>query len=255
MRDIKFSDPQIIVYQMGKVASRAIVDTLESQTEYKNIIHIHHMSYAELDRIERWYNYELGQNTPDYIDWSRAVRRRVEEFKGTGKLKIITLFRDPVEVEISAMFQNIDVSHRECLNNDDTLSENKILNKINKVYSEYNVRDSYYLNWFERELNDVFDFDIYSYDSKVLHQQGYNIINLTCADILVINYHSLRNVFNVAIEKFLGVKNITLIHSNVSSEKKYAKEYRQVKDMFNLPIESREKIYSSKYAKYFFPTG
>lgn len=252
MGKISLVNPQVLIYQMGKVASKSIEESLKKYTSFENIIHVHHLSYNELDRIEKWYNEELNVSTPDYIKWSRKLRDTIEEYKNKVHFKIITLYRDPIDVEISAIFQNLEVGHRDCLNTDGQINLKKLLNKVENIFNNYNINKNYYINWYDNELKDVFDFDIYNIDKKILSKNGYYIHINRNIEILVMNFHRLQEIFQDAMHEFLKIDNIELYQSNISSDKNYSKEYEEFKSLMHITEESRKKIYSTKYAKLFF---
>jgi hypothetical protein len=55
-----------------------------------------------------------------------------------------------------------------------------------------------------------------------------------------------------AMDRFLGIKDFTLINENISSKKGYAGQYSKMKERIKLPRGYIDKMYSSKMAKHFY---
>jgi hypothetical protein len=100
----------IIVYQMGKVGSSAILKSLQSLNLSKPIFHVHYLTHDAIDGIERKYA-NLSKPIPKHICTSRILLNDIKKSVDgiNKKLKIVTLVREPVARNISAFFQNIDL--------------------------------------------------------------------------------------------------------------------------------------------------
>ena len=98
----------IIVYQMGKVASTTVCETLKNHG-FKNILHAHSINPALISKkkhkeMKRGVNrFFLHETAGMYIAATGLVH----------KSKVISLVRDPVARNISAFFQNYQFKHED----------------------------------------------------------------------------------------------------------------------------------------------
>lgn len=94
----------ILVFQMGKVGSSSVFESLKYLGLKNPIFHIHYLSPSGIEHVERSNS---GQ-TPRHILESRYLRNVLEKGHPGQKWKIVSLVREPITRNISAFFQNID---------------------------------------------------------------------------------------------------------------------------------------------------
>ena len=203
-----------------------------------------------------------------------------------SKIKIISITREPISYLISAFFQNYptfysnyyDKSSLNDIYNVKNLKslENYFLNYINKYieiyYGNNSINDNNYdklwkniknpdlrhffllcrwpIIWFNREMENIFNFDIFSFgfDKKL----GYKTYNINGISILVIKLERFKDISKRQIAKFINDENFEIINDNLGIEKKYKDLYNEFLSSIVLPKEFIELQYSSKYAKYFY---
>lgn len=99
----RFLDPNfVLVYQMGKVGSSAITESLRSIGV--DAFHCHSMSRILVDRFISHYR-DVGEveKIPEHERWHMA-RYAIEIFKLAGQIKVIGGYREPISQLISTYF-------------------------------------------------------------------------------------------------------------------------------------------------------
>jgi hypothetical protein len=215
---------EILIYQMGKVASSTINKTLK-----KYGLKTKHFHYFEGD-----FNSS---------DTSARETFGVDRIEG-HKIRIITLTRDPVARNISAFFQNIDKFIDRKLNN------TNIVELIEVFFNKYN--QGIPLKWFDDEFMINTGIDIYSY--KFDKKNGYTIIEKNNVKTLIMKSEISDDEKLFAIRTFLGssVRIEKLHRSNVASEKVYGNIYNDFMKSIVFSELYLDKMYNSKYTTHFY---
>jgi hypothetical protein len=212
----------VYVYSMGKVGSMSIYSTLLSN----NIKSLH-------------FHYLNGDFNTNGI----SIGERIGLKKLNGKIKIISLVRDPVARNISAYFQNLKIY----LGKEKNFQTTKFLERI--FFSKYPHLVP--ITWFDNEFKKSTGIDIYNYEfDKIL---GFNIIEINEAMILILKTETDDVVKKHAIELFLGMNLKSEIgNENESNNKEYSEIYNDFKSSIDIPIDYINKLYDSKYMKHFY---
>ncbi|MEQ9823985.1 MAG: putative capsular polysaccharide synthesis family protein [Puniceicoccaceae bacterium] len=98
-------DSPVVVYQMGKVGSSSIYESLRRLYNNKNVYHVHYLNPKYISRIVEKRT-RLGLSIPGHIQTSQLVRELIRS--ESENLKFISLVRDPFSRNLSAFFENID---------------------------------------------------------------------------------------------------------------------------------------------------
>jgi hypothetical protein len=221
------SEP-IFVYQMGKVASLSIYNSLKDHG-----FEVHHA---------HGLNFPTDKKIPDgfeqAISYGKALRKKL--FDSKIPLKIITITRDPVARNISAYFQNLVYFHK----NINSRDENELPVLISTFIEKY--EHDIPLTWFDREFGEVTGINIYDYEFP--KEKGYLVINRGNIQVLIMNSELDDETKNSIIGEFVGFPDFKLERHNVTSTKEYAEFLRQIK----LPNSYVENLLNSKYSKHFY---
>lgn len=243
----------VLVYQMGKVGSSGIYNSL--QTAHVESIHIHY--FLPWNNVIPEYEYE------SYLENMQQIIQQKE------KIKIITLLRDPAARDISAVFQSLSNPSVGMYN---LLSEKLIDSIIEIMDKEYNHMDSdmkisglnnVFLKrdcsdkkekasvyaWFDMELKEVFGIDVYAYPFD--KEKGYSIIKQDNIECLVIKLEKLNACYDI-IGEFVGKKGIMLQGDNVGENKPYGYLYKEVKKKISIPEDILDYYYGGKEIRHFY---
>ena len=238
----------VAIYQMGKVASTSIT----------NSIYSHYNGYALSDHglVIRCYSClrELTSFKKNLIYGfmnsftSPSINpRRVDSIalyllsKRKSKIKIISLFREPIERALSKLFQ---LHH-----------EKFITLPFNQQKEEFLSKSHLHLVgptiWFDKEIKQYFNIDVYT--RPFPKEQGYDFYkNEWGAELLLMRYNLNDRTKEKLIEEFIGIKDFKLINKNISANKPYANAYEAFKRELKLPLWYIDKVKNSKYFNHFY---
>ncbi|MCP4525595.1 MAG: hypothetical protein GY833_06775 [Aestuariibacter sp.] len=209
---LKWRTP-ILVYQMGKVGSLSVYESLLA-CDVK-ALHLHEME----------------------APYMREIARK-------DQVRIISLVREPIGRHISDFFQNFElhtgVAHDQAAFDPATLS--KIFLDKKKFW-----RPS---SWFDREMKTQLGIDVYDYPFP--QEKGYLLIKQGKYEILILKLELDDTIKEKVISEFLGLDNFELIRKNVAQDKTYAKTYREFKNALRLPEQLIEAMCNARYTRHFY---
>ena len=233
---------------MGKVGSRSVVSTLNSNGDY-HLIHIHALSDSILEGGEVAKRSRLWGR--DLVSRSIGLRNYIKLSSKFRRHKIISLVREPISRNISSFFQNLNLffSTEEL----DLINANSMpFSKISSVFdNRFDFERPFY--WFDEEFKGVLDFDIYSreFDKDL----GYSIYSQGNFDFLVIKLEMLDSCMQEALSRFLNINDVKLKHDNIGGDKAYSECYKVFKDKYRLSSDSLDMIFKKKYCMHFYTSS
>ena len=211
----------VFVYQMGKVASTSVFESLKRQ--YPGcVFHGHYFSANHSDlEIRSLFKYAAQSHY---------------------KLKIISLVRDPVSRNISAFFQNFKR---------DTGTDVKQCNK-----SMLQLRDMFLKNypheipwvWFDNNIKKHFGIDVYEYPFP---KSGHITIQEGPVELLLMKHDLDDSLKQELVGAFVGNSKFEINRSNVSAEKDYC-EYLDAFKKLKMPLWYLHRVCSSRYTQHFY---
>ena len=234
----------VVVYQNGKVGSNTILRSLKNA--HVNSAHLHRIRFEE-DIVryilcdEKRYP-ELVKNI-SFSNDDVFLNGYIEALKKRENLKIISLVREPIGVDISTVFQWFDT---------DML--NQYIIRQSKSFSDvmheliYKVKNRMF-QWFDLEFQKVLGINIY--DHPFDQKKGYINIRKDNMDILILQAERINELENV-IGEFAGIKNFHVQSYNVASKKEYRQLYKDFIDNIRLPIEYVDFYYKGNQCMDFF---
>jgi hypothetical protein len=252
------SQDKIVIYQMSKVGSTTIWKSLEALNLDIPIYHVHTLRHEQISRaIERdKTNFpKLRFMYPETIH-SEYLRSQLDQKNIINPWSVITLVRDPVAKILSSFFQNLErelllgLDYRKRINAE---GETKVLQEvIERFYQEQvgNSRRKHPFEWFNFELKESLNFDIFAAPS--LSKRNYYVYNSRLARILVLKLESLNDSYQSAFQEFLGLQNFNLVQANVGLQKRYKSLYKSFLRHVNLPVDYLDKIYQTELVRHFY---
>lgn len=228
-KEISIEDDPILIYQMAKVGSRSIVDSLVS--EDISCLHVHYFQGID-DYLNKLI--DIKEPIPEHFWVSLALLPYIHN----KKWRIITMVRDPIGHELSSCFHshkllNVDIASYESAV--ETIIEDKLY-RTNFAYPEY---------WFDREMEATFGVNVFNhpFDKK----GGFQIIETERCRVFVCQMERLDDLMSGAISDFVGC-DITPARSGVRKDD----IYERVKTSTSLPPNVLDRAYSSKYVNHFY---
>jgi Putative capsular polysaccharide synthesis protein len=246
----------VLVYQMGKVGSSTVVQTLETAQLSSPIYHMHTLTTRGIHETEEhYYGDRLRSTSPS--QWPNTKHLFVSHYlfkqlqqRGSNKKhwKIISLVRDPIARNISDFFENIEIfipdyyARRRC----NEITANVLSKYFLTQYPDHNVP----LTWLDVELHSVFGVDVYATDFP--KPCGYQIYAAKNADVLILRLESLATCLAPALKEFLGLPHGEPVNANQAANKEYYTAYREFRSQTTIPAAYLDRMYTSRYAQHFY---
>lgn len=243
-----FSNPEcppVLIYQMGKVGSSTIYNSLKNANIRNAVLHLHRLS--DLNRRKKIFR-KLGVS-PLIFYSGEFVMKAMHRYPQVP-IKIITAVRDPVAVVISGIFQNPYFHDDSIKAADGGLDPQKVVE-----YLESELRKPsafrYVYEWFDEELKAVFGIDVFA--SPFPQEIGYQVYSTDMTDVLLIRAEDLSEKGSEAISSFLNLPDyITILNSNVRSDSGDKDKYQEVMKRIHLSRDLCNEIYSSSFVRHFY---
>ncbi|TMP45695.1 hypothetical protein CWB96_10955 [Pseudoalteromonas citrea] len=246
----KYHDPKsIFVYQMGKVGSTALEQSIDNAIHIHNFYSKSHPCSLRLKGLAgfgwRYYLKRLEQEFELFIK-RLAFRRRAHT-------KIVTLVRPALERNISMFFHDLDCYLYALYSNCDRTKFSPMATRTQDPQAlikafEMHYQQSYPLTWFDDELKKMTGLDIYAepFDmAKGLVIVRNNNFEVMCLDIKVLPKSTEQ------LSDFLG-QSVVLKRANQAQSKWYAALYGQFKCNYTPSPELTQLLKNSKYSTHFF---
>jgi hypothetical protein len=243
--NIRRKDP-LIVYQMGKVGSSTIKESLRKLNLSMQIYHVHYLTKENIDNILKYF-IEAKRVPTSQIWEGQYLRSKINRDLNGKKWKIVTLVREPIARNISAFFQNI---HRWFPDFDSQckMQSLNVEDLIDCFLKDFSHEEP--LVWFDSEMKKVFNVDVFANDFP--KSKGYQIYHGKNSDILLLKMENLNKCSQEAFQNFLNVENFRIINANVSDEKEYFLIYKKFINSIILPNSYINRMYASKLMRHFY---
>jgi len=243
--------PPILIHQMGKVGSTTVYNSLLKLGLPNPIFHIHFISHQGIKDAEEYLKSVSKKEQHRHLIHSKILRKKMDTQKNV-RWKIISLVREPILRDISDLFQVVDRYYPQLIDSNGNVDATEAANFLEKQFDNYDESTNYTCTWFDKEIKRPFNIDVYEYPFN--HEKGFTTIHKGNIDLLIMRLEDLSRCFNNAISSFLNMHTppLELLNSNIGKDKKYSVAYSYILQNISLPQNTCVKIYSSKYATYFY---
>lgn len=241
----ELNDP-VLVYQMGKVGSRAVFEALAAlPVRPPALYHFHEL--CGLDALEQAL-VQLGDapaRALDFVREAQAVRARFVACD-PWRWKVITLVRDPVARNLSSFFYDItryipDFYERE------TSSAELLEAFLTRLDHDTP------LAWFEQQAEPLLSLDIYA--APFPREHGYALLHSDRIDWLTLRAEDLATRIAPAMHALLGISGFACAKTNAGEDKPYAAVYQRFLSEAQLPAAYLDRVYGSRLARHFYDAG
>jgi hypothetical protein len=246
--------PPIVVYQMGKVGSTSVVNTVRAHFPDRPVYNVHHLTKEGLDYTADAYALQ-GRAFPGYAYWvARYLYGRVDAAT-EGRWSVITLTRDLVARNVSGFFETLAAWYPgwcpRTYDRLDTSARLSLFSEMRGVFLERYPHDVA-AGWFEAELEPVLGIDVLA--KEFPRALGYDVYRGDRADLLVMRLENLSSCYQTALSVFFGrdVSHLDLARANVAEEKPYKRFYQEFSSWLVLPDDYLQRMYSTRYARHFY---
>ena len=242
----------IFSFSSGKTGSSSIEASIDVKKYYTLHFHDFHL-FFKANKFE---------NVTEF--W-----KQFQHLLGEKNLKVFIGIREPIARDISAFFQNLEVTKGCALDYSLSITDNLsnyLLNSIRdfehladkkmvlrqpehvRLYSK-NRKYGDQFDWFEVQIKKMFELDIF--DKPFLKQRGYQIYEKDNIKFFVYQLEKLDNLES-EISSFLE-QPFQLKHANKSERKSYSRLYKDVMRNVVIPEEYIDFYYKSNpYMDYFY---
>lgn len=222
-RQLRQGSP-LIIYQMGKVGSSSIYESLKRHYNGP-VFHAHSLSPRVAEKTHRWLH-----------QWTVVEKQPA---------RVISLTREPISRNISEFFQNLEVFIDESPANIQQSPEELQNTFLAKHWHDWS------LNWFDTEINANFNIDVYE---KAFPQTGTCQYSRENIELLVLRSELDDEDKITAICNFLSLDRFKLVNKNIGQQKEYSQTYKLFLENVRFPREYIDMICESKYFRHFYST-
>ncbi|WP_417558838.1 putative capsular polysaccharide synthesis family protein [Mesoflavibacter zeaxanthinifaciens] len=221
----------VIVYQMGKVGS----STLKNSLEENDIpaLHIHRYFFKNTER----------PNTLKLLPHKLKNRVVFNRFLKGDKVKIITFYRDPLSRNISSFFQNLDVYFK--TSEFENLDYKILEERFNKAINLHDTPN----NWFDLEFKKKLNIDVFKYPFN--KQKGYTLISKGNIEVFLCVTNKINHL-ETELGDFLELDDFKLNNSNIGDKKWYKDLYIEFKERYKPTTKMLDTLYGSNTINHFY---
>ena len=230
----------ILIYQVGKVGSSAIYESLKKQINTLPIYQIHNVATAQalLNEDLKMNNKQSSAHFTMGITLQKILQKETNI-----KWKIIIGVREPIARWISDVFENIHTRYKFLKNSDNNVNVEKTIQFIKDTLNSEPQE-----KWFQDEFQATFGINLFntpfSGNSQITQEGNLNI--------LLYKFENMQQYIPSAIQGFLNLKDFNLLKANVSSQKSTATAYEEVKQKLRLEADFLNKFYAKPVVKHFY---
>jgi hypothetical protein len=211
----------IYVYQMGKVGSTSVFETLGANTRCA-VIHAHRLDQM-MRKDQLLLRFRQGLQLP---------------------INVICPIRDPISRNVSAFFQNFkrDTGF-------DPTDQNWAIDELRELFLKNHPHDES-INWFDLHFGPVFGIDVYAETFPI--SQRYRTYKSTSIQILVYRTDIDQKVQLKLLSEFVESPLKSWTFANLGQEKTYEDLYSLFCSSVTLPDTYLARMNESKYARHFW---
>lgn len=234
------SNEAVWVYAPMKVGGTTLSNSLEKCGVLN--AHVHKMEREQIRRgPQRYMDGRITVSGRCFEDYEMFLG----QLKAQENLRIITAVREPIARDISRFFQSF------------TLPYTKWADQTNDIYADFikmakgcYERKENIFEWFNDEIKQVFEVDIYKYPFDC--EKGYAVIEKGNISILVLKLEKL-NALESVIGKFVQAEDFQLVNANEAKDKPYRYMYEEFKQNVKLPQSYVDSYYKGNpYMDHFY---
>lgn len=231
-------DP-LLVFTMAKVGSSSVYNSVKYTTSIP-CFHIHSLDEKEINEANKRC-FDAGIY-PDSRSPVQLINKEVIEKQ--QPFKIISLFRNPVERNLSAFFDAFRL-----LMGTPAHSYQGSMETLATTFYE-KVNHDYPIQWYQKHFLSGTAIDVYkhSFDRKL----GYTVIQEDGRSILLMSTAVADTVKESLIADFLGEPSFKLINANIRAESKEASLYKEFKSFMSFDSDYLDRMMNNQYFEHFF---
>ena len=256
----------IFVYQMGRVASTAIVRSLEARGVPAHHGHFLHPQWHQSKRVDRFNDVEEAVETA-HKSW---LRYYLSDQGAAELFRFISPFREPVgwlvsehyqskqrpvgsheidgELDVNQFRRELDIMCRRAMLYKDVSTDVLLEKSMQGNHDEMidAVLPRIPVEWFDRELKPYAGIDVYA--EPFGQGREYQMYR----NALVIKQETLGQSAIQAIGRFAQISDFELIRTNEGSTGQFGGSYQAAVKACKFPTEFLDMQYGSNYVRHFY---
>lgn len=220
------------VLTLDKMSGQSVFDTLTELNKNIFPVQIYQLNLLNEEAIRIALQENLQMNSRLEVDLS--IKKLIDDIKNNLLWKFIAGVREPIAMGLSSYFKK--KPH----------SEGNTKEIIEYLIKSAETSNNYFNDHYLKNLGiDIFDF-------KFDHEKKHTIICKGNIEILIYRFEDLPDIFPMAIEEYLGIKNVKLKNFGISSKIIYKEKYENFERALKFDKTFLENIYSSRMVKHFY---
>lgn len=221
----------VLVYTMGKCGSASMDAALAGKN--RDVLHVHFLYSPNLSKI--------SQNQA--ISKIRSFKAIDLIIRNPGKIKIVTLVRDPIARQLSTAFAKFHTLEEY---RDDVCKYSADRHIVQKYWSNFSKVNQRPFVWFQTEFFPFTGIDIYQYD---VNPEGYIELHTDRFDVLLLKCEISDDLKSKYVSRFIG-DDIAITHDHGIA--KFGDAYKEFKK--HIDVRSYfEQIKNKQYSTHFYP--
>lgn len=231
-------DP-LLVFTMAKVGSSSVYNSVKKASEIP-AFHIHTLNEREVrDDHQLCFDCGIYPNSRSPVPF---IRRDI--FERNRPYKVISLFRNPIDRNLSAFFD----AFRLMMGMAATDYEGTMEDLVNAFYDRFN--HDYPIRWYQQQF--LYGVGVNVYEHSFDTTAGYSVIEEGHCSVLLMNSAVDDTLKSSLIADFLNLPSFQLNNANIRAASKEAKLYHQFKSHISLDEAYLGRMLDNQYFEHFF---
>lgn len=239
----------VLVYQMGKVGSTTVYETLRGCEELR--IPIHHVHCLSPLGLRKMTSHTPDDSGREHVEACLSLKAQIDRDYFSTCWKIVTLVREPVDLHVAAFLEGLDGRHPGMRRRDGTYDLDEVTALLQDAYIDGGLYPAdWFTEWFERELQCVFGIDVYAYPFDP--QAGYRLIRRNNVDVAVVRLENLDTCLPVVVDQLLGVRCTAIRPANTAAGKGQAELKTHIRRSLRVSPERCRAFFGTRMARHFY---
>jgi hypothetical protein len=232
----------VVVYQMAKVGSSAIVDALLRSR--LAVFHVHRIDPRNIERV-RARRRELGWRDYPHVAHHEQLARQIREkvLAVRKPARFITLVKDPIARNLSSYFEHLDA-----IWHTDDAHEKVPMEELCAGFLQ-RFPHTEPLTWFDDELRPTLGIDVFA---EPFPAQGHVVRRSPAYELLVLKTEMPDAAKQAVLARHLGLSVASVRRVYETSSKSKGEVYREFLRRVPLTPEYVRDLLESRYTRHFY---
>jgi hypothetical protein len=240
--------PPVFVYQIGRVGSTTVYESLKNADLPYTFYHFHFLSHQGIRKHQIALKQANFVGTPRDIIYSKSIRKSLDT-SPPPIVRIITLTRDPIRQRISSIFEK-EWGNPPFRDKSGNIDKDLALTYFRKYFQTADNILGTICSWFDREFKPALGVDVYAHPFN--QEQGFTIFRQDDIEVLIMKMEDLSRCLSDATRQFLNLKHrVSTQMENVTVESDKGRAYQYVLPRIHIPAHVLDEIYNTEYARHF----